>query len=325
MAVNVQLIKELRDRTGAGMMDCKKALEECNNDVSKACDWLREKGIAKQAKKADRIAAEGSTYIAYSKKDDKASIIEVNCETDFVANSDPFKKLVSTVAEKALTEPKNLAELKDLVKDEFADAALKLGEKLDIRRYEVIKGVKGGSLAKYVHQGGRISVVVILAKKDDELADGLCVHITGGNPRYVTLDDVPKAELDAETKIQLEATKNDPKLAGKPANVLEGIVKGKVKKIFAESTLVEQEYLLDPSKTVGQLLKEKGNEIVKFVRYQVGEGIEKRQDNFAEEVMAEANKNAAPKKKSCGRKGCAKKTTTVKKTTTTKKTTTKKK
>ena len=288
MGVNVQLIKELRERTGAGMMDCKKALEECNNDIAKACDWLREKGIAKQAKKADRIAAEGLTHIAYCSKANKAAVIEVNCETDFVSNSDPFKDLVKIVAEKALTEPKSLAELKDLVKNEFTDAAVKLGEKLDIRRFTVVHGVEGGSLARYVHNGGRISVVVVLEKEDEELADNLCVHITGGNPKYITEADIPQEEIEAETRIQREAVKNDPKLAGKPEKVLEGIISGKVHKQFAESTLLEQEYLLDPTKTVGQLLKEKGNSIVTFVRYQVGEGIAKREDNFAEEVLAQA-------------------------------------
>ena len=284
---NIELIKVLRERTGAGIMDCKKALSECNDDVDKACDWLREKGIAKQAKKADRIAAEGLTNIAVSAETNSASVVEVNCETDFVAKATPFIDLVNVCAKKALVA-KDINDLQELVKEEFTDAAVKLGEKLSIRRFNVVKGTSENSFGTYSHGGGKISTIVLLKNKDDELAKQLAMHITANNPKYISENDIAPEEIENETKVQLEAMKNDEKLKGKKEEQLKMIVKGKVHKVFAEFILLEQDFLMDPSKTVAQVLKEKGNEVLTFVRYQVGEGLEKRKDNFAEEVMAQA-------------------------------------
>ena len=287
---NIAAIKALRERTGAGMMDCKNALEACGNDVDKACDWLREKGIAKQAKKADRIAAEGLTSIKVCEKCHKALISEVNCETDFVAHSDAFKELVQNVdsilLEKGCT---TLEEAKGLTENLFTDAGLKLGEKLSLRRFTTIEAKDGECMGSYVHMGGKITTVVILKKDNPELAFNIAVHIAANSPKYITEAEIEPEALAKEKEIQAEAVKNDEKLKSKPAQALEKIIEGKVHKVFAEMTLVDQEYLIDNTKTVGQLLKENDNEVVAFIRYQVGEGLEKRVDNFAEEVMAQAS------------------------------------
>ena len=287
MASNIELIKILRERTGAGMMDCKRALDETNNDVDKATDWLREKGIAKQAKKADRIAAEGLALIEKCCCG-AACVCEVNCETDFVANSDPFKALVSECCKKALsTKPADVAALSEAVKAEFTDAAVKLGEKLTIRRFDIVYTNEGEGLGTYIHQGGKIAVIVRLEKDNPELAKGLAMQIAANSPKYVLESDIPASVIEDETKIQLEASKNDPKLANKPEAALANIVKGKVHKILSESVLAEQDYLLDPSKKVGDVLKAADNKVLQFIRYQVGEGLEKRHDDFAKEVMAQ--------------------------------------
>lgn len=287
MASNIELIKILRERTGAGMMDCKRALDETNNDVDKATDWLREKGIAKQAKKADRIAAEGLALIEKCCCG-AACVCEVNCETDFVANSDPFKALVSECCKKALSaKPADVAALSEAVRTEFTDAAVKLGEKLTIRRFDIVYTNEGEGLGTYIHQGGKIAVIVRLEKDNPELAKGLAMQIAANSPKYVLESDIPASVIEAETKIQLEASKNDPKLANKPEAALANIVKGKVHKILSESVLAEQDYLLDPSKKVGDVLKAADNKVLQFIRYQVGEGLEKRHDDFAKEVMAQ--------------------------------------
>ena len=290
MAVNVELIKILRDRTGAGIMDCKNALAACENDVDKACDWLREKGIAKQAKKADRIAAEGLVLVHTCEKCGKASIVEVNCETDFVSKSDPFRDLVNACAETVLKENcKTVEEAVEKTAPLFTDATVKLGEKLSFRRFEIVESSADEKVYSYIHMGGKIAVLVVLAKDDAELGKGLAMHIAANNPKFVHFADIPAAQIENEKNIQIEACKNDPKLAGKPEVALKKIVEGKVNKFFSESVLDEQSYLLDPEKSVAQVLKEKGNSVVKFIRYQVGEGIEKRQENFAEEVAKQAN------------------------------------
>ena len=290
MAVNVELIKILRDRTGAGIMDCKNALAACENDVDKACDWLREKGIAKQAKKADRIAAEGLVLVHTCEKCGKASIVEVNCETDFVSKADPFRDLVNACAETVLKENcKTVEEAVEKTAPLFTDATVKLGEKLSFRRFEIVESSADEKVYSYIHMGGKIGVLVVLVKDDAELGKGLAMHIAANNPKFVHFADIPAAQIENEKNIQIEACKNDPKLAGKPEVALKKIVEGKVNKFFSESVLDEQSYLLDPEKSVAQALKEKGNSVVKFIRYQVGEGIEKRQENFAEEVAKQAN------------------------------------
>ena len=292
MASNIELIKLLRDRTGAGIMDCKNALAATGDDVDKATDWLREKGIAKQAKKADRIAAEGLVVVHTCEKCGRTSIVEINCETDFVSKSDPFKELCDVCAKKVLSEKcTTVEEALEAAKEEFTDAAVKLGEKLSFRRFEVVTKAEGQEVSTYIHMGGKIGVIVVLAKEDKELAHALAINVAANNPKYISTADIPADVIEAEKKLQLAASKNDPKLANKPENILVNIINGKVMKSFADSVLSEQEYLMDPTKTIGQVLKEKNNSVVKFVRYQVGEGIEKRVDNFAEEVAKQASGN----------------------------------
>ena len=284
----IDLIKVLRDRTGAGLMDCKGALLANDCDIEKATDWLREKGLAKAAKKADRIAAEGLALAVKCPKCGKTVVLEVNCETDFVAKGDAFRKLVEDVADVILTKgPESVEEAKELTKDLFTDATVKMGEKFDLRRFTVIEK-EDNLIGTYIHMGGKIAVAVSLKGGNDELAHDLAMHIAANNPQYLTMADVPADVKEHELGIQKEAAKTDPKLAGKPEAVLEKILEGKINKYFAEMTLEAQPFLKDDSKTVGQLLSEKGAKVLSFVRYQVGEGIEKRKDDFAAEVMSQA-------------------------------------
>lgn len=286
MASMIELIKELRDRTGAGMMDCKRALEATNSDINKAIDWLREKGIAKAQAKASRIAAEGLASVKVC--GDKACIAEVNCETDFVSKGEKFHKLVDDVIDATLANNvKDIDAAKEATKSLFTDATVSMGEKLDYRRFEVVTKAAGQGFGSYIHMGGKIATLVVLDKEDAELAKGLAMHIAANAPKYVSDKDVPAATIEHEKAIALEQAKADEKLKNKPENVLQGIVEGKVRKLLSESILSSQAYLLDPDKSVGQALKEKGINVVKFIRYAVGEGIEKRVDNFAEEVMKE--------------------------------------
>ena len=284
----IDLIKVLRDRTGAGLMDCKGALLANDCDIDKATDWLREKGLAKAAKKADRIAAEGLALAVKCPKCGKTVVLEVNCETDFVAKGDAFREFVENIAGVILkNEPKDVEEAKSLTTDLFADATVKMGEKFDLRRFTIIPQ-ENNVIGSYVHMGGKIAVAVSLSGGDDELAKQISMHIAANNPQYLTVEDVPADVREHELNVQKEAAKNDEKLANKPAPVLEKILEGKINKYFAEMTLEAQPFLMDDSKTVGQFLKEKGVRVLKFVRYQVGEGIEKRKDDFASEVMSQA-------------------------------------
>ncbi len=284
MASNlIELIKVLRERTGAGMMDCKAALLANDCDVEKSCDWLREKGIAKAAKKASRIAAEGLTYVVT--KGNEAVILEINSETDFVAKSDDFKKLVSDVAEIVLDKkPACINCAKEMTKELFTNATVKIGEKLDFRRFELVTKTDDQSFGAYIHMGGKISVLVLVNGNNDETSKGLAMHIAANNPTYVSTSDIPSDAIENEKRIQMEAAKNDEKLKNKPEQALAKIIEGKVNKIFSETVLLSQEYLLEPGKKVEQLLKEQSLSVAKFVRYAVGEGIAKREENFAEEV-----------------------------------------
>ena len=286
----IDLIKVLRDRTGAGLMDCKGALLANDCDLAKASDWLREKGLAKAAKKASRIAAEG---LAIAKKCDKCGsvvVLEVNCETDFVAKGDAFRELVDKVADIILAKrPASVEEAKELTKDLFTDATVKMGEKFDLRRFVVFDSEKFPFIASYIQMGGKIAVAVALDKEDAELGKGLAMHIAANSPQYLSLNDVAASDVEHEKEVQLEAAKNDPKLAGKPAEMLAKIIDAKVTKYYSEMVLGSQAFLMDDTKTVAQVLKEKGVNVLKFARFQVGEGIEKRVDDFASEVMSQVN------------------------------------
>ena len=284
----IELIKVLRDRTGAGLMDCKGALLANDCDLDKASDWLREKGLAKAAKKADRIAAEGLALTKTCEKCGSVVVLEVNCETDFVAKGDAFRELVNAVADVILAKrPASVSEAKELTSELFADATVKMGEKFDLRRFDIFDSEKYGHIYSYIHMGGKIAVAVALDKEDAELGKGLAMHIAANNPQYLSLNDVAASEVEHEKEVQLEAAKNDPKLAGKPAEMLSKIIDAKVTKYYSEMVLGSQVFLMDDSKTVAQVLKEKGINVLRFVRYQVGEGIEKRADDFASEVMSQ--------------------------------------
>ena len=289
MASNViELIKVLRDRTGAGMMDCKKALMETDCDVEKAVEWLREKGIAKVAKKASRIAAEGLTHVVVN--GNEALILEINSETDFVSKSDAFKNLVVEVANVVLaSKPANIEAAKALTQDIFTNATIKIGEKLDFRRFELVTKSDDQTFGSYIHMGGKISVLVVENGANAEVAKGLAMQIAANNPQYVTTSDIPADAIEKEKAVQMEAAKNDEKLKDKPEQALVKIIEGKVNKIFAESVLVKQDYLLDPSQKVEQVLTSNKISVAKFVRYQVGEGIAKREESFAEEVAKQMN------------------------------------
>lgn len=300
MANLIDLIKELRDRTGAGLMDCKKALLANDQDVSKAADWLREKGIAKQAKKAaTRTAAEGVSWVMVN--GNTAAIVEINSETDFVANSDPFRALVKEVNEIVLAnKPADMDAAKACVSksgktlnDLFVDAGIKLGEKLDFRRFVVVEKSDDEVFGPYIHMNGKIATLVVLKGGDTELANGVALNVCSMNPTYRVMEDIPAEVIDKETGIELEAAKQDANFAKKPEAIQKKIVEGKVKKVLGESVLSEEEYVLDGSKNVGQALKEKDASVVSFIRFAVGEGIEKKSDNLADEVakqIADAQK-----------------------------------
>lgn len=272
----IELIKTLRERTGAGMMDCKRALEANDYDVEKSIDYLREKGIAKQAKRASRTAAEGLTNVKVCEKCGKGVIVEVNCETDFVSASDKFISLTNTVTDKLLeNEPKSLEEAIELTKIDFDDAGLAVGEKLALRRFAVVSKNPEEGFASYIHMAGKISVLAILSKEDPEVAKPLAMHIAANSPLYVNLEDVPATDRAREKAIAEQEVKDDPKLQNKPDQIKAQIVERKVDKVLSQSCLALQPFLMDESKTVGQWLKEKGVAVVSFLRYQVGEGISK--------------------------------------------------
>lgn len=287
--ISAQLVKELRERSGAGMMECKKALVENNGDIDVAMEWLRKSGLAKADKKAGRVAAEGR--IVTAQKDGKAVLVEVNCETDFVTKNPDFVKFSDAVADVAL---KSGAADVDALKaaaypaggsvEEAAKALVAtIGEKIDVRRLARIETT--GIIGSYIH-GGRIGVLVALKGGSEELAKGVAMHVAAMNPQYVKAEDVPAEFVEKEKEIALAAMSDKEK--NKPADILEKIVSGKINKIVSEVTLLGQPYVLDTNVTVGDALKKDGAEVVSVVRLAVGEGIEKVEEDFAAEVMKQA-------------------------------------
>lgn len=272
----IEAIKTLRERTGAGMMDCKHALEANGFDIEKSIDWLREKGIAKAAQRAGRVAAEGLTLVKVCDKCGKGAVIEMNCETDFVSASDKFKALVDGAMKIVLkNEPKDIEEARKLAKQVLDDTALAVGEKLDFRRFAILHKTPEQGFGTYIHMGGKISVLCVLAKNDPEFANQIAMHIAANNPLYLALADVPSAERERERAIAQAEVAADPKLAGKPDEIKSQIVERKVDKTLSASCLLLQNYLLDETKTVGDILKARDNQVVAYVRFQVGEGIAK--------------------------------------------------
>ncbi|MGL4820500.1 MAG: translation elongation factor Ts [Bacilli bacterium] len=292
MAVTAQMVKELREKTGAGMMDCKKALTETNGDMEAAVDYLREKGIAKAAKKADRIAAEGLTSVVV--KGDEAVILEVNSETDFVAKNDSFKELIATLAEVLLTnKPASLEEAFAIKMpngesvEEFINTAIaKIGEKLSLRRFEIVTKGEGQSFGAYLHMGGRIGVLTVV-EGSEEVAKDVALHVAAVNPKYIGRDAVSAEEVERERVVLTNQALEE----GKPEAIVAKMVEGRLGKFFEDICLVEQAFVKDPDLKVKKYLENNKATIVSFTRFAVGEGIEKRQDNFAEEVMNQVRGN----------------------------------
>ncbi|GKV55562.1 elongation factor Ts [Sporosarcina sp. NCCP-2222] len=294
MAITAQMVKELREKTGAGMMDCKKALTEVNGDMDAAVDFLREKGLSSAAKKADRIAAEGTTYILVDGND--AVILEVNAETDFVAKNEAFQTLVKELAEHLLAaKPASIEEAIESkmsngssVADHISNAVAKIGEKITLRRFEVRTKTDSDAFGPYLHMGGRIAVLTVLeGTTDAEAAKDVAMHIAALNPKYISRDQVSEEEVEHERKILTEQALNE----GKPENIVAKMVEGRLGKYFEEICVLDQAFVKNSDQKVGDFVKSTGGTLKEFIRYAVGEGIEKREDNFADEVMSQVKGN----------------------------------
>lgn len=290
--VTAKMVKELREMTGVGMMDAKKALVEVEGDMEKAVDLLREKGMAKAAKKNDRIAAEGLASVAV--KGNTAAIVEVNSETDFVSKNEMFQDLVKEIAELvAENKPADMEAAmkiktdKGTIESDLIEATQVIGEKISFRRFEVVEKDDNAAFGGYLHMGGRIAVLTVLDGTTDEtVARDVAMHVAAINPRYVNESQIPEAELEHEKTVLIEQALNE----GKPANIVEKMVEGRLKKFKAEIALVDQPFVKDPDMTVEKYVASKGATVKTFVRFEVGEGIEKREDNFVEEVMSQVKK-----------------------------------
>lgn len=292
MAISAKLVKELREKTGAGMMDCKKALDATNGDLEAAFDWLREKGIAKAAKKADRIAAEG--LAAFAIEGDKAALVEVNSETDFVAKNEEFKELVNMIAKAVAEAQVNTVEetLKLVVDGQDLDTIIKektgkIGEKLSLRRVVAMSKSEGETFGAYSHMGGTVAALVKVANADDEKARDVAMHVAASAPQYISEDEIPEDVRERELNVlKTQALEENAKAAKpKPENILHKIVEGRLKKNFKEVCLNDQAFIKNPDQTVAQYL---GNGKVEMMaRFKVGEGIEKKEENFAAEVAAQ--------------------------------------
>lgn len=291
--VTASQVKELREKTGAGMMDCKKVLTETNGDEEKAIELLRERGITKAAKKSDRIAAEGlvETYIS---EDGKVGVVvEVNAETDFVARNEEFRNFVADVAKQvakenpanveALLEEKSIVEPDKTVKEVLTNKIATIGENMSIRRFERFE--TNNLLESYIHGEGKIAVLVEMENATPELAKDICLQIAAARPEYLTREDVPEARLAKEMEILKAQAMNE----GKPEAIAEKIVQGRLGKFYSEICLVEQEFVKDPDIKVGKLVESKGAKIIRFARFEKGEGLEKKEENFAEEVAKQIN------------------------------------
>lgn len=281
--VTAKLIQELREKTSAGMMDCKKALIENNGDIEAAADWLRQKGIVKAASKAGRVAASGLVTVV--KCDNMGCVVELNAETDFVAKNDKFQALVANVAQKAAELQGDFEATMNAVKDDIAATISTIGENMSLRR---IAKVNGDHIYTYVHNAlvpgmGQIGVVVAIDGTDpriDEIGSKIAMHIAANKPEFMTIADVDPKAVEREKKVFIESGAT----AGKPENIVEKMVDGRIKKWYAESVLEEQPFVMDPSKTVKDVIAEHGGKLAGYAYYVLGEGIQKREDNLADEV-----------------------------------------
>ena len=291
--ITASMVKELREKSGAGMLDCKKALEANNGDINASIDWLREKGISKAAKKADRIAAEGIAAILT--KDNKAVIIEVNAETDFVAKNEKFTDMVNTILETIINS--DVTTLEEALKLETSEGTIEelivartatIGEKLSFRRLEVITKKDSESFGDYIHMGGKIAVLTVVYNVSKEVAKDVAMHAAAMKPSYVKSEDVPTEVLDKEKEIMKEQLLNE----GKPADRIDNILVGKVRKYYEEVCLENQIFVKAENKeTVAEFVKNNGGTITTMVRFEVGEGMQKREENFADEVAKQMQGN----------------------------------
>ncbi|WP_299803298.1 translation elongation factor Ts [uncultured Shewanella sp.] len=276
MAITAAQVKELRDRTGAGMMDCKKALTETNGDIELAIDNMRKSGAAKAAKKAGNIAAEGTILIKQG--EGYAALLEVNCQTDFVAKDSNFLAFANEVLDVAAASKVTIEALKEQFEETRVALVAKIGENINVRRVEYIDGA---NLAEYRH-GERIGVVVA-GEADEETLKHIAMHVAASKPEYVNPSDVPAEVVEKEKALQIEIAMNE----GKPAEIAEKMVIGRMKKFTGEVSLTGQAFIMEPKKTVGEILKEKGASVTNFIRLEVGEGIERKEEDFAAEVAAQ--------------------------------------
>lgn len=283
--ISANLVKELREKTGAGMLDCKKALEATNGDLGAAVDWLREKGISKAAKKAERIAAEGTAAILVD--NNKAVIVEVNSETDFVAKNEEFKELVNVILNtiinndvKTVEEALELETSNGKINDLIIEKTSKIGEKLSLRRFEVVTKNDDEVFGSYIHMGGKIAVLTVVKNVAEEVAKDVSMHAAAMRPLYVRRTDVPSEVIEKEKSILKEQAINE----GKPAEIAEKMVEGRIQKYYKEVCLEEQEFVKNSDINVATFVKDNGGSIVTMVRYEVGEGMQKREENFADEV-----------------------------------------
>ena len=289
--VTASLVKELREKTGAGMMDCKKVLTETDGDLEKAAELLRERGIAKAAKKSGRIAAEGLVEAYISEDGKTGAVVEVNSETDFVAKNDEFKNFVASVAKQVVVNnPKDVEELLaqpsideagKTVNEVLVEKIATIGENMNIRRFTRFESE--GLVEKYIHGDGKIAVLVNMSKGNNTVAKDICMQIAAARPEYLNETTIPADRLEKEKEILKAQTMNE----GKPEAIAEKIVEGRIKKFYEEVCLVDQAFVKDPNKKVSQLLSENNAEVVEFARFEKGEGLEKREENFAEEVMSQ--------------------------------------
>lgn len=291
MQITAAMVKELRERTGSGMMECKKALQEVDGDMETAIENMRKSGLAKADKKAGRTAAEGLVAVAVSDDKKEAAIVEVNCETDFVSGGDEFKAFTNAVAQRILKDsPADQDALMAMpledggksIEEVRQDMVAKIGENIQVRRF--VRKSTDGSFGSYLH-GVRMGVLVEMSKDDDELIKDVAMHIAASNPVCVNEGEVPEDLLAKEKEILIAQAKE----SGKPDDIIEKMIVGRIRKYLAEITLLGQPFVKDPDQTVEQLLKSKGAEVKSFNRFEVGEGIEKKQENFADEVMAQVN------------------------------------
>ena len=287
--VSATMVKDLREKTGAGMMDCKKVLTETDGDMEKAAELLRERGIAKAAKKSGRVAAEG-IVTAYVSEDAKVgSVVEINSETDFVGKNEEFRTFASDIAEQiAVKAPASVEELltQKFIKDEtktveevLTGKIATIGEKITIRRFERFES--NGLVEKYIHGDGKIGVLVELENGNSELAKDICMQIAAAKPEYLDKQSVPEERVEKEMEILKVQAMNE----GKPAEIAEKMVQGRIGKFYSEICLVEQEFVKDSDMKISKLLESKGAKVVRFARFEKGEGIEKKEENFAQEVM----------------------------------------